>query len=159
IIIIIIITIIIIIIILLLLAFDHTERPASVLEKSGPRQSITSANPKGSTIRNGTHPMKISLRFLGSGRELESRERRDHIPVQMSELREGKNNNNNKRRLQCKIKTLRADVSSLEHLKANILQNRHTKERLIRKYQLERKTVTEVAQDLKQRIRATAKKV
>src|SRR6185436_2420650 len=70
--------------------WGHTERPASVLEKSGPRQGLTSANPKGSTIRNSAHPTKISLRFLGSWRELESRERRDHIPVQMSELCEGK---------------------------------------------------------------------
>ena len=62
----------------------HTERPASVLEKSGTRQSIASANPN--SIRNDAHPTKISLRVIGSWRELESRKRGDHISVQMSEL-------------------------------------------------------------------------
>jgi DNA-directed RNA polymerase alpha subunit len=64
-----------------------------------------------------------------------------------------------KRRLQLKIKTLRADVSSLEHLKSGTLQNQYTKQRLVQQYQLEKKTVTEVAEVLKQRIRAVAKKI
>ena len=64
-----------------------------------------------------------------------------------------------KTRLEHKISNWRSDISCLEHLKAGTLRNVKTKEKLVKKYHLEVKTVSEVAEELKQRVLATAKKI
>jgi hypothetical protein len=62
-------------------------------------------------------------------------------------------------RLEIKIQKLRSDISCLEHLKRRSLRNIRTKEMLVKKYNLETKTIAEVLEELKQRVTATAKKI
>ena len=64
-----------------------------------------------------------------------------------------------KTRLEQKIQNWRADIGCLEHLKNQTLKNNRTKSKLIQLYHLETKTVTEVIEELKQRVTATSKKI
>jgi hypothetical protein len=62
-------------------------------------------------------------------------------------------------RLEQRISNWRTDISCLEHFKAGTLRNIKTKTVLTQRYHLEAKTITEVAEELKQRVLATAKKI
>ena len=62
-------------------------------------------------------------------------------------------------RLENKVACMRNEISCLEHLKARTLRNNKARERLIKKYDLETKTIAEVAETLKQRVTSTTKKI
>ena len=54
---------------------------------------------------------------------------------------------------------MRNEISCLEHLKIDMLQNTTVRDRLIKKYYLEVKTIAEIVEMLKQRITSRTKKI
>ena len=54
---------------------------------------------------------------------------------------------------------MRNEISCLEHLKIGTLRNTKVRERLIKKYYLEVKTIAEIVETLKQRVTSTPKKI
>ena len=64
-----------------------------------------------------------------------------------------------KTRLEGRIKKWRADISCLEQMKRGLLKNKSTKARLMKQYGIGTKTISEVSEELKQRVTATAKKI
>ena len=54
---------------------------------------------------------------------------------------------------------MRNEISCLKHLKIGTLRNTKVRERLIKKYHLEVKTIAEIVETLKQRITSTIKKI
>ena len=54
---------------------------------------------------------------------------------------------------------MRNEISCLEHLKIGTLRNTKVRERLIKKYHLEVKTIAEIVETLKQRVTSTTKKI
>ena len=62
-------------------------------------------------------------------------------------------------RLENKVDYVRNKISCLEHLKIGTLQNTKVRERLIKKYHLEFKTIAEIVEILKQRVTSTTKKI
>ena len=62
-------------------------------------------------------------------------------------------------RLKNKFAYMRNKISCLEHLKIGTLRNTKVRERLIKKYHLEVKTIAEIVETIKQRVTSTTKKV
>ena len=62
-------------------------------------------------------------------------------------------------RLEKKIEKMRADISNLKNFKEKRLKNNKIKKFLVKKYNLEHKTITETIEELKQRVTAVSKKI
>ena len=58
-----------------------------------------------------------------------------------------------------KVAYMRNEISCLEHLKIGMLRNTEVRERLIKKYHMEVKTIAEIVEMLKQRVTSTTKKI
>ena len=62
-------------------------------------------------------------------------------------------------RLENKVTYMRIEISCLEHLKIGTLRNTKVREKLIKQYHLEVKTLAEIVETLKQRVTSTTKKI
>ena len=54
---------------------------------------------------------------------------------------------------------MRNEISYLKHLKIGALRNTKVREKLIKNYHLEVKTITKIVETLKQRVTSTIKKI
>ena len=64
-----------------------------------------------------------------------------------------------KKRLEKQLMELRADLSKLNEMSANRLQNKRTKEKLNEKYKIQERGLNHVIEDIKQRIKAKSLKI
>ena len=62
-------------------------------------------------------------------------------------------------RIENKVAYMRNEISCLEYLKIGTLQNTKVREKLIKKYLLEVKTIAEIVKMLKKRVTSTTKKI